>query len=307
MAAQPRKKRDVPDIQSDLDAVEGNAELADEANFAARAEAVDFIEFNVIERIDGLLEQGQSQADLLPLKQRAERIKRRLDDIDEALFDRLRKDIRGGGLRGSALKDLIRGYTQSDADDGAQPDEIGYDSLDTFINGLLHAQAIPMETLPLEPGMVFYQKTPARIILEIVEQGRLTEADVFYDLGSGLGQVPILVHLLSGAAAKGVEFEPAYCDYARTCAADLEVSGVEFIQADARRADYAAGTVYFLYTPFNGEILAEVLEKLRRESRKPIRIFTYGPCTAEVTRVAWLRRLDPHGDDIHKLGEFAGL
>ena len=68
--------------------------------------------------------------------------------------------------------------------------------------------------------MIYYQKTPARIILELVKKAAFQPGDVFYDLGSGLGQAAILVNLLASVISKGVEFEPAYCHYAKTCAAE---------------------------------------------------------------------------------------
>ncbi|HEY7182687.1 MAG TPA: hypothetical protein VIC84_14760, partial [Blastocatellia bacterium] len=192
-----------------------------------------------------------------------------------------------------------------DSTGNQQQDEIGYDSLDVFINGLLLIQPVPRETKAREPEMVYYQPAPARIIFEMIEKARLTQEDVFYDLGSGLGQVTILVNLLSGATAKGIEFEPAYCDYARVCAADLNLSYAEFINIDARIAEYSEGTDFFMYTPFEGRILQEALEKLRGESRrKRIRLFTYGPCTPQVSRQSWLKCEDQNGDHPYKLGVF---
>lgn len=296
------------EIQSDIEAIEKNSALYEETNFDSRVEAIDYIEFNVIDRIEGLLQTINPPEELIPLKQYAERVKRQLEDIDDTLFQRLRADIRMGGCTGTALKGLIDEYVGRDSSGGRQQDEIGYDSLDVFINGLLLIQAVPLETKAREPEMVYYQQTPARIIFELVEKAHLRGEDVFYDLGSGLGQVPILVNLLSRATAKGIEFEPAYCDYARVCAADLNLSGVEFINADARTANYSAGTVFFMYTPFKGSVLQEVLEKLRGESRRRrIRLFTYGPCTPQVARQSWLKGVDQNGDHLYKLGVFRSL
>ncbi len=293
-------------IRSDLEAIEKNPALYEEKNFASRVEAIDHIEFKVIDRIEGLLRTSRPSAELVLLKQAAEGVKRQLEAIDVALFQRLRADIRMGGCTGATFRGLIDDYLGTDSG-GSQPqDEIGYDSLDVFINGLLLIQALPQETKPREPEMVYYQQTPARIIFELVEKAHLTEEDVFYDLGSGLGHVPILVNLLSGATAKGIEFEPAYCDYARVCAADLNLSRVEFINADARTADYAHGTVFFMYTPFEGHMLQGALARLREESQgRKIRLFTYGPCTPHVSQQSWLTRADLHGDDPYKLGIFS--
>jgi hypothetical protein len=298
----------INEIQSDIEAIEKNSALYEETNFDSRVGAIDYVEFNIIDRIEGLLHTTNQPEELTTLKQSAERVKRQLEDIDDTLFQRLRADIRGGVCTGTALKSLIDEYVGGDSRGARQQDEIGYDSLDVFINGLLLINPVPIETKAREPEMVYYQQTPVRIILELVEKAHLTEQDVFYDLGSGLGQVPILAHLLSGATAKGIEFEPAYCDYARGCAAALNLSRVEFVNADARKADYSDGAAFFMYTPFKGRLLQEMLEKLRRESRqRMIRLFTYGPCTPEVSRQSWLKGVDQNGADLYKLGVFRSL
>lgn len=293
-------------IRSAVEAIANNTALYEEKNFCSRVEAVDDIEFNVIDRIEGLLRTNHPPAELVALKQAAESVKRRLEAIDQALFQRLRADIRMGGCTGTTFKALVEDYVRPNGSGRRQQDGIGYDRLDLFINGLLLTQALPSETKLREPEMVYYQQTPARIIFELAEKAQLTGDDAFFDLGSGLGHVPILVNLLSGATAKGIEFEPAYCEYARACAADLNLPRVEFINADARAADYAAGTVFFMYTPFRGRILHDVLTKLQGEAQsRRIRLFTYGPCTSQVCEQSWLARADQHADHPYKLGVFS--
>lgn len=280
----------VYEIQSDIEDIRNNSALYKETNFDDRVQAIDYIEFNIIDRIEGLLQATGQPEELTTLKQDAERVKGQLESITDNLFRRLRADIRAGVCSGTALKGQIDKYIRRNTTGDGPQDHIGYDSLDVFINGLLLNHPAPIETKDREPEMVNYQPTPARIILELVEKADLTGQDVFYDLGSGLGQVPILVNLLSGAKAKGVEFEPAFCDYARACAADLNLSRVEFINADARQADYADGTVFFMYTPFEGRLMNQVLEKLREKSRvRTIKLFTYGSCTLPVSRQSWLK------------------
>ncbi|MGE5263847.1 MAG: hypothetical protein ACM3S0_10725 [Acidobacteriota bacterium] len=297
------------EIQSEIESIAKDSTLYEEVNFDRRVQAIDYIEFNVVERIEGLLLASSQTDELTGLKQDAERVKAQLEEIDANLFRRLRADIRAGACAGTAFKGQIDKYVRRDSRDGGKQEDMGYDSLDVFINGLLLTQPAPVETKEREPEMVYNQPTPARIILDLIEQANLTEKEVFYDLGSGLGQVPILVNLLSGARAKGVEFEPAYCAFARACAADLNLAQVEFINDDARTADYLDGTVFFMYTPFEGGLLQQVLERLRGESRRrTIRLFTYGPCTLQVSRQHWLKRVDQNGvNQIYKLGAFSSL
>ena len=296
------------EIQSDIKAIENNAALYKETNFASRVDAIDYIEFNILDRIEGLLYTMNQSEELTALKQSAERVKNQLEKIDDNLLQRLRADIRRGGCTGAALKGRIDEYVGRDSRGSRHQDEIGYDSLDVFINGLLLINPVPTQTKDREPEMVYYQQTPARIILELVEKTHLTSKDVFYDLGSGLGQVPILVNLLSGVTAKGIEFEPAYCEYAKGCAADLNLSRVDFVNVDAREADYSDGTAFFMYTPFEGSLLQEVLEKLWAEARRRrIKLITYGPCTPQVSQQSWLKRVDQKGADLYKLGIFRNL
>lgn len=129
--------------------------------------------------------------------------------------------------------------------------------------------------------MVHCEETPARTILDLMDQCVIGAQDVFYDLGSGLGQVVLLVHLLAGVKAKGVEFEPAFCEFARKQAAALGLTAVDFINTNARNADYSDGTVFFLFTPFRGQILHDVLERLEQAARqRQIRLCTFGSCSA---------------------------
>jgi 16S rRNA A1518/A1519 N6-dimethyltransferase RsmA/KsgA/DIM1 with predicted DNA glycosylase/AP lyase activity len=137
--------------------------------------------------------------------------------------------------------------------------------------------------------MVFYQPTPARHIFHMIAVTALTASDVLVDLGSGLGHVPLLVSMCTGASSVGIEVEASYVERARQCAQRLNLNRVAFIQQDARAADLSGGTVFYLYTPFTGSTLRCVLNLLRREAAtRRIRICTYGPCTSVIAEESWL-------------------
>jgi tRNA A58 N-methylase Trm61 len=138
--------------------------------------------------------------------------------------------------------------------------------------------------------MVAYQPTPARHIFDLIGRAGLTERDFLIDLGSGLGQVALMASICSRAECTGIELEPSYVDCARKSARSLNLNNVRFIQGDARATDLSEGTVFYLYTPFTGTILQDVLNSLREESvRREIRICTFGPCTRVVAEEQWLR------------------
>ena len=145
---------------------------------------------------------------------------------------------------------------------------------------------------PVRPGPeeVFYQPTPVRHILRLIAVSGLSEGDVLVDLGSGLGHVPLLASILTAARCVGIESEAAYVACARECAERLGLSRVSFMHQDVREADVSAATVFYLYTPFTGGLLRNVLGRLEQESaQRAIRVCTFGPCTVEVAREPWLR------------------
>jgi hypothetical protein len=288
-------------IRAALEAIEHDSALFREKEFNRRANAIDELEFGLIDRMAGLLDATPALEAIPPLLRRAEQLKQQLEAIDTAMFEKLRAEIRAGGDIPTIFRRQLEDYGGADGRNAGQAVAIGYDHLDLFINGLLLAEAVPSESQRRTPEMVFYQPTPARIILDLTEQAQFSTADIFFDIGSGPGQVAVLVYLLTGVPAIGIEFEPMYYHYARNMAAKLNLSRVEFLNLDARAADYATGTVFFLYTPFGGTILQDVLDKLREEARRrTIRLFTFGPCTAQVTRQHWLTPMTHrHPDDDH--------
>ena len=296
----------IPELRADIEIIKKNHSLYDEKNFSSRADVIDDLEFHIIERIDGLFQNPCHAVELADLKRDAGQVKLQLEKINIDLFQRIRAKIQMGGCRRAAFRDMIEEFVGDSLKESANQATIGYDNLDVFMDGLFPIATLPEETRAREPEMVFYQKTPARIIFELVDKANFSKGDVFYDLGSGLGQVGILVNLLSGVTTKGIEFEPAYCNYAKAYARQLNLPDVQFINADTREADYSDGTVFFMYTPFEGRMLDEVLEKLQIASKgREIWLFTYGPCSFQVGKQSWLKCENPEEITIYGLAMFS--
>ncbi|HET6805684.1 MAG TPA: hypothetical protein VFH59_09620 [Frateuria sp.] len=227
-----------------------------------------------------LAQEGRGSAD------RAEALRVRLEHADGRLHRRLRAAVQAG--QGPAL---FRRWLEASP---ATPAGEGYDALDELVAGLLRLAEPGTGGPALEPGMVFYQPTPARHVLDMLARVRLAPRDVLVDLGSGLGHVPMLASLCTGARALGVEWQESHVTVARAAARALRLARVTFVAGDARDADLSAGTVFFLYTPFVGAVLRQVLDALHAEGRRrPIRVCTFGPCSPLVAREAWLRADGP--------------
>jgi hypothetical protein len=123
-------------------------------------------------------------------------------------------------------------------------------------------------------------------------------ADVFVDVGSGVGRAATLVHLLTGAGAIGLEIQTALVHAARDLARRLPVSRVSTVQGDAAElvGYITIGSVFFLYCPFSGDRLARVLAGLESVARtRTIRVccvdLPLPPCP-------WLRPESPPSRDL---------
>jgi len=110
---------------------------------------------------------------------------------------------------------------------------------------------------------VGYHASGVAPIVHALMEASVTADDVVVDLGSGLGKVVMLAALLTGARAHGVELQPDLVKRARAAATTLGLD-VTFSCEDARVAPLETGTVFFLYLPFTGPILDEVVDRLAR-------------------------------------------
>jgi hypothetical protein len=216
---------------------------------------------------------------------RASLLRQKLESVNALIYHSIREQIQQGASP-SQLRQWIErcGNTEEAPHPG-----LGYDYLDELISGVLEAREPEIAPLRLSPEMVFYQPTPARHILKLLRLSALSEADTLIDLGSGLGHVPILASILTGAQSIGIEAEQAYVASARECAGSLHLGRVTFLHQNATEANLAGGTVFYLYTPFTGRTLKTVLQSLQKVStERMVTVCTLGPCTLTVAMEPWL-------------------
>jgi hypothetical protein len=290
-------------IEARLTAFARNTALYAQNNLAARAVALD-----TIQQVYQLLQLHQYDAQwgryLRPLQQQAREVEARLRQADSDLFQTLRCRICSGEATPASLRQLFDQYTCY------RPGRVGqihrgYDTLDALLHGLLRAEQAPVAAQHRDFEMIPYEPTPARAILDLIDQVRISPDDVFYDLGAGMGHVAMLVHLLTGATVRGVEIETAYCRHAQRCTEELGLAQVRFVNGDAREVDTTDGTVFFMYTPFTGLVLDTVLTALAHQARRrPLTLCTLGACTFEVARQPWLRLRRPEARHAYALAVF---
>jgi hypothetical protein len=235
-----------------------------------------------LDDLEALLSDGRPIA--TALLHRARAIRAHLESVNFRFYEAIRRDIQRG-----ASRDRLLEWMPDWGGAASLRNDTGYDYRDELISGILQFEAPSTEIVRLESEMVAYQPTPARHIFDLISRTELTEWDVFIDLGSGLGHVTLMAAICTSANCTGIELEPSYVDCARKSARSLNLNNARFIPADARAADLSDGTVFYLYTPFIGAILRDVLNSLRQEAvTREIRICTFGPCTRIVAAEQWL-------------------
>jgi hypothetical protein len=175
-------------------------------------------------------------------------------------------------LRGAALLERLRAVPLYDRD--------------AWVDELLGLEEAPPDIADLPRGAVPYLPCGVDEIVAMVLEVPVRPDDVLVDLGSGLGRVVMLAHLLSGARACGVEIQEPLVRRARARCEALGLADVWFVHGDAAEAALD-GSIFFLYAPCNGEMLAAVLRRLEEVARRrPIVVCAVG---IELDGVPWLR------------------
>jgi hypothetical protein len=183
-----------------------------------------------------------------------------------------RAEIASGALRGTALRERLL--------------SVPFRDRDVWTDELLGFEEPPSDVPNLPRGSVPYLPCGVDEILAMVREVPVRSDDELVDLGSGLGRVVILVHLLCGVRARGIEIQEPLVHGARARCAELALADVSFVHADA--AEVALdGSIFFLYAPFNGQILEAVLRRIEVVARRrPLVVCAVG---LELQGLDWLR------------------
>jgi len=215
-----------------------------------------------------------------------------LDELSDAAHranaERIRAGLASGAVSPAGLRAALAGVPPA--------------ARDAWIDRVFGLTAIADDDgRGLPRGCVPYLPCAVDTLLRTIDLAAIGAADVFVDLGSGVGRAAVLVHLLTGAAAIGLEIQPALAAASRELAARLGVSRFTAIEGDAARlaGGVADGTVFFLYCPFSGERLEQVLDGLEPIARaRPIRV-----CCVDLPLPPrpWLALAAPSGDlDVYR-------
>lgn len=140
---------------------------------------------------------------------------------------------------------------------------------DAWLDCVLGLHELPSDGPALPRGCAPYLPCPIDQVLEAISHAPIRASDVFVDVGAGLGRPSLLVHLITGATALGLEVQPHLADQARSLITRLGLTSVSILECDAAGPSLALaqGTVFFLYCPFSGARLATLLAALEHQAR----------------------------------------
>lgn len=136
---------------------------------------------------------------------------------------------------------------------------------DGWVDAVFELGEVPDDGPELPRGCVPYLPSPVNTLLTMIDIVAVQSHDVFVDVGSGLGRATALIHCLTGAGTIGLEIQPALVSRSRKLAARLNAPRLSVVEGDAARFTryMTIGSVFFLYCPFGGERLHQVMMNLR--------------------------------------------
>ena len=134
------------------------------------------------------------------------------------------------------------------------------------------------------PDYVHYQPAAYRDLREIFALLQLQSHDVFVDLGCGMGRVVCLAATHPVKSVVGVDISPELCAIARRnlerIAAKIQSRETAITQSDAAAFKIPPQTsVIFLFNPFSGAVLQQVLGNIRdsvEKNPRPLRLLFCG-------------------------------
>ena len=168
--------------------------------------------------------------------------------------------------------------------------------------GIVSSQRRGRQELALNsPDLEPYQALSYIDLRDLFNRLTIHPNDVFMDYGCGMGRVVCVAATYAFRTVWGIEISGDLCQIARTniqlAQSKFRCSHVEIVNADARELQVPRdASVIFLFNPFSGSVLSDVLERVGESfvsSRREIRLIFCGTVSTlrfrdEALRHKWL-------------------
>lgn len=132
-------------------------------------------------------------------------------------------------------------------------------------------------------------------IWSILDHLALGPSDVFVDIGSGKGRVLCCAARYPVERVIGVDLSEPLCTAARQNARRMRGrrAPISVHRCLANEFDYSSATALFLFNPFGASTLEPLLEKIRRDATRSLRIAYANPLFDDLFEAqTWLQRTD---------------
>jgi len=149
------------------------------------------------------------------------------------------------------------------------------DDRDVWVDRVFGVDAHAEDGPELPRGCAPYLPCPVDAVIAAVDDAAINSADVFVDIGSGVGRVGLLVRLLTGAGVIGIEVQSSLVALSRSYTQELNVERFAVVCGDAcQLVRYIpAGSVFFFYCPFSGLRLDRLVDELEGIAKmRPLRL-----------------------------------
>ncbi len=151
----------------------------------------------------------------------------------------------------------------------------------------------------LEDHMHHYEPTPIRLVLGMLEGLALSERDHLCDLGSGLGRLATAAALFTRANVTGIEYQRILYRNAQSVCDDFGLSKLKFLNMDVRLAPFGDANVFYLFNPFDREIVRPVIWRLRQQhealsregTQRQFLLCSLGASSQLLEKELWLKRI----------------
>lgn len=173
------------------------------------------------------------------------------------------------------------------------------------VSALVRLTRLLHEVAPLRESTGLQATTASSIAAPLRDNAELPEAAqqpplsnvTFVDVGCGVGRAAMLLHLLTGASARGVEIQPHLVACGNATAQRLGLRRVTLQHGDACDEEcLPEGDVYFMYCPFDAARVKRVTSLLERRARD--RQLVVACLQVNVPDQAWLRPLPTEAADL---------
>ncbi|MFZ5893626.1 MAG: hypothetical protein ACOY0T_21365 [Myxococcota bacterium] len=137
---------------------------------------------------------------------------------------------------------------------------------DAWLDRVLELGELPEDSRDLPRGCVPYLPCSINTLLRMIELADIQCDDVFVDIGSGVGRATAATHFLTGAGAIGIEVQSAFVHSSRELATRLNAPRISTVEGDATKLTryIVIGSVFFLYCPFSGSRIDQVLDHIEQ-------------------------------------------